>query len=144
MVICTTWTSTDSLIRHEISSKQIALASKTITYIPFDWETSWQNNMAETSQDAGAVEDAELRRRLPQQPAVPQQAHSVDAARQAVVDLNNAEEHAEKDEKEKRTYGRTPNGTGMPHPDLPHPSPRRVSHSRMHDRGITPSVCRMP
>lgn len=58
--------------------------------------------------------DAELRRRLPEQPTVPRQAASVDAARQMVVDLNNAEEEADKSDKDKRTYGRTPNGTGTP------------------------------
>lgn len=60
-----------------------------------------------------AATDNELRQRLPQHPAKPQQANTVDEARKAVVELNAAEERADKDESEKRTYGRTADGTGM-------------------------------
>lgn len=63
--------------------------------------------------DAHVAGSNELRQRLPQQPAVPQIAASSDEARQAVIDLNAAEGKAGKAEEKKRTYGRTPNGTGM-------------------------------
>ena len=62
----------------------------------------------------GAATDNELRHRLPQQPAKPQQARTVDEARKAVVELNAAEDSADKDESEKRTFGRTADGTGTP------------------------------
>ena len=59
------------------------------------------------------VTSSELRQRLPQQPEKPQQAKTADEARNAVLELNAAEEKADKDESEKRTYGRTAGGTGM-------------------------------
>lgn len=56
------------------------------------------------------MEDAnELRQRLPQQPALPRQAKD---AKQAVTDLNEDEAKSSKNDSEKRTYGRTPDGTG--------------------------------
>ena len=51
-----------------------------------------------------------LRERLPQQPDAPQKASSVETAQDAVKQLNAQEQ--DKDEKEQRTYGRTPDGTG--------------------------------
>ena len=42
----------------------------------------------------------------------PQHAHSTESAQATVLDLNSQEEYAEKDEKDKKTFGRTPNGTG--------------------------------
>ena len=51
-----------------------------------------------------------LRERLPQKPDEPMKALSVDTAQDAVLQLNKQEEH--KTEKEKKTYGRTPDGTG--------------------------------
>lgn len=58
----------------------------------------------------GSVASGELRERLPQNPEQPQQAQSTDEAQNTVRSLNQQEDG--KDEKEKRTYGRTPNGTG--------------------------------
>ncbi|KAL9059600.1 MAG: hypothetical protein Q9162_001105 [Coniocarpon cinnabarinum] len=58
---------------------------------------------------SAAVSSNEVRQRLPQKPDQPQQVRSVEEARQAVVELNAAEEH--KDESQRKTFGRTPNGT---------------------------------
>lgn len=65
--------------------------------------------MSEASGTAG-VDASGLRERLPQQPDAPQKASSVETAQDAVRQLNQQE--AGKDEKEQRTYGRTPDGTG--------------------------------
>lgn len=65
--------------------------------------------MSEASGTAG-VDASGLRERLPQQPDAPQKAASVETAQDAVRQLNQQE--ADKDEKDKRTYGRTPDGTG--------------------------------
>ena len=43
---------------------------------------------------------------------VPQQACSATEARETVQDLNSEEQHTDKDEKDERTVGRTPDGTG--------------------------------
>ena len=43
---------------------------------------------------------------------VPQQACSTTQARQMVQGLNSEQQQNEKDEKDKKTYGRTPDGTG--------------------------------
>ncbi|SLM34003.1 phosphatidylethanolamine n-methyltransferase [Lasallia pustulata] len=42
---------------------------------------------------------------------IPQNAHSSESAQAMVLDLNSEEAQAEKDEKDKKTFGRTPNGT---------------------------------
>jgi hypothetical protein len=66
------------------------------------------------SSSTGAHDGAnEVRQRLPQQPAKPQQADSTEAAKATVTELNEDESKADKDDKEKRTYGRTPSGVGM-------------------------------
>lgn len=57
-----------------------------------------------------AIASTEVRQRLPQRPEQPQQARTVAEARKAVVELNAAEDH--KDESEKKTFGRTADGTG--------------------------------
>ncbi len=44
---------------------------------------------------------------------LPHQASSVGDAKSTVQGLNAAEEIANKDEKEKKTFGRTPDGTSM-------------------------------
>lgn len=62
--------------------------------------------------DRTTLDNQELRHRLPQQPQVPRQAESSDAARNAVMELNAAEERADTDERDKKTYGRTPDGRG--------------------------------
>lgn len=53
-----------------------------------------------------------LRERLPHDPATPQHAQSSETAQATVKALNDEEDKAGKDEKEKKTYGRTPDGTG--------------------------------
>lgn len=58
----------------------------------------------------GSLASGELRERLPQNPEQPQQAQSEDDAQKTVKSLNQQEDG--KDEKEKKTYGRTPNGIG--------------------------------
>jgi hypothetical protein len=63
------------------------------------------------SLDAIGLNEFQLRERLPQRPSKPQQAKSPEAAKEAVTELNSAEEN-QTDQKEKRTYGRTPDGTG--------------------------------
>lgn len=65
--------------------------------------------MSEASGTVG-VDASGLRERLPQQPHAPQKAENVKTAQDAVRQLN--EQEAGKDEKDKRTYGRTPDGTG--------------------------------
>jgi len=57
------------------------------------------------------VDASEVRQRLAQQPAIPQHAVEADAKR-TVSHLNATEEHSTKAEHKKRTYGRTPDGTG--------------------------------
>jgi len=66
--------------------------------------------MSSTARDDN-VDATEVRQRLAQQPAIPQQAVEADA-KQTVSDLNATEEHSTKAEDKKRTYGRTPDGTG--------------------------------
>lgn len=58
---------------------------------------------------------SELRERLPQRPEKPQKAVSIDTAKNVVEELNRSEakEEDEGETKAKRTYGRTPDGTGM-------------------------------
>ncbi|KAK5007883.1 hypothetical protein LTR28_004715, partial [Elasticomyces elasticus] len=56
------------------------------------------------------IEAAGLRERLSHHPAVPQQADSSEAAQATVKALNGEEEEVVKDETEKKTYGRTPDG----------------------------------
>ena len=63
---------------------------------------------------AGGTEASELRQRLPQQPAISQQAVSEQAAQEAVSALNKDEAESHKPEAEKRAFGRTPDGTGTP------------------------------
>lgn len=58
--------------------------------------------------DAQPALDAEnLRKRN-----VPIRARSEDEARNAVLELNAQEERTTKDEKDRKTFGRTPDGTG--------------------------------
>ena len=66
--------------------------------------------MSSTARDAN-IDATEVRQRLAQQPAIPQQAVEADA-KQTVSDLNADEESSAKAEEKKRTYGRTPDGTG--------------------------------
>ena len=56
------------------------------------------------------IDASELREKLPQNPDTPQKAVSVETAQAAVKQLN--EKESGKDEKDQKTYGRTPDGTG--------------------------------
>ena len=58
------------------------------------------------------IDASGLRERLPQKPDAPQKAESVETAQEAVRKLNDQEQEKGKDEKNTRTYGRTPDGTG--------------------------------
>lgn len=68
----------------------------------------------------GTPNGSELRQRLPNDPAIPRQAESLENARETVMSMNTAEEKADKNEKDKKTYGRTPDGTGMFQSHLAH------------------------
>lgn len=61
--------------------------------------------------DAIGPDGSQLRERLPQNPSKAQQTTSTEAAKQVVAELNATEAKRE-DGLEKRTYGRTPDGTG--------------------------------
>lgn len=67
--------------------------------------------MTEVAQSLG-VDASGLRERLAQQPDAPQKASSVETAHETVRALNEQEAKGGKDEKERKTYGRTPDGTG--------------------------------
>ena len=64
-------------------------------------------NMSGTGVDASGI-----RERLPKSPEAPQHAESVQAAQDVVKSLNEQEAKHDKGEKEKKTFGRTPDGTG--------------------------------
>lgn len=64
------------------------------------------------SNDAAGVDANGLRERLPNKPEAPQKAQSVETAQEAVRALNEQEQAGDKDEKDRKTYGRTPDGTG--------------------------------
>jgi hypothetical protein len=61
--------------------------------------------------DAIGPDASQLRERLPQNPSKSHQTASAEAAKQTVAELNAAEAKRQ-DGQEKRTYGRTPDGTG--------------------------------
>lgn len=66
-----------------------------------------------SSADSGPGVNVEgLRERLPHQPDAPVKAENADVAQDAVKVLNEQEAGEDKDEKDKKTYGRTPDGTG--------------------------------
>jgi len=69
----------------------------------------------DSSEGSGAKNESELRERLPLQPVTPRKAVSIDTAKNVVAELNKTEEGESSDgkSKEKRTYGRTPDGIGM-------------------------------
>lgn len=68
-----------------------------------------------------------LRERLPHQPEAAVKAANVNAAQDAVKVLNEQQAGEEKDEKDKKTFGRTPDGTGAY--NIPSPSNgRRDKH----------------
>lgn len=59
-----------------------------------------------------SLERSELRERHRSTSSTSQARYASADARRKVLELNQAEEDSNKDEKDKRTYGRTPNGTG--------------------------------
>lgn len=67
--------------------------------------------MNELTEPAG-VDASGLRERLPNKPEAPQKAESVETAQQAVRALNEQEQADGKEEKDRKTYGRTLEGTG--------------------------------
>lgn len=60
--------------------------------------------------DTGNADGSQLRERPS---AKPLHLHNSDDAKERVLELNDQEDRAHKDEEKKRTYGRTPDGTGM-------------------------------
>lgn len=67
--------------------------------------------MNDATEPAG-VDASGLRERLPNKPEAPQKAESVETAQQAVRALNQQEQADGKEEKDRKTYGRTLEGTG--------------------------------
>ena len=67
--------------------------------------------MASQSTSSG-IDSASVRERLPQKPDVPQKTKDANAAHEVVKALNEREQNADKEEREKKTFGRTPDGTG--------------------------------
>lgn len=65
-----------------------------------------------SSLDGSAAENGGLRERLTQKPDAPQKAPSIETASETVKALNREEEKTNKDEKDKKTYGRTLDGIG--------------------------------
>ena len=68
--------------------------------------------MADPNGADGVVDASGLRERLPQNPEAPQKAASEQTAQEAVRSLNDSEAKEDKAEKDKRTFGRTLDGTG--------------------------------
>ena len=72
-------------------------------------------------------DDGQLRERPS---AKPLHLNNADDAKQKVLELNDQEDKNHKDDNKKRTYGRTPDGTGMSHLVL---CPRKITHAwRVH------------
>lgn len=67
--------------------------------------------MTDTAHVAG-VGTGELRERAVPNASKPGHAENTDDARETVMKLNEAEEKTGKDDAHRRTYGRTPDGTG--------------------------------
>ena len=58
------------------------------------------------------IDASGIRERLRRSPEAPQYAESVETAQDAVKTLNDQQAAQDTDEKEKKTFGRTPDGTG--------------------------------
>lgn len=69
-------------------------------------------NETNTTSSESGVDASGLRERLLSKPDAPQQASSSETAHEAVKALNQQEASNGKDEKDKKTYGRTPDGKG--------------------------------
>jgi phosphatidylethanolamine N-methyltransferase len=67
--------------------------------------------MTDAAQSLG-VDASGLRERLTQQSDAPQKASSSETAHETVRALNEQEAKGDKDEKDRKTFGRTPDGTG--------------------------------
>lgn len=67
--------------------------------------------MTDPIEPAG-VDASGLRERLPNKPEAPQKAESAETAQQAVRALNEQEQADGKEEKDRKTYGRTLDGKG--------------------------------
>jgi phosphatidylethanolamine N-methyltransferase len=65
--------------------------------------------MAHVQHNGSEADGSQLRERLS---AKPLHLHNSDEARKKVLELNEEEEKDNKDEGSKKTYGRTPDGTG--------------------------------
>lgn len=77
--------------------------------------------MGDQSDTKPGVDASGLRERLVQKPDAPQKALSVETAQDTVKHLNDQEAKQDKDEKDKKTYGRTADGTSELSPSsLPH------------------------
>jgi phosphatidylethanolamine N-methyltransferase len=64
--------------------------------------------------DKPSSDVSQLRERLPNKPEKPRKAVSIEAAKEVVKEPGYTEDkHNDSKSKEKRTYGRTPDGTGM-------------------------------
>lgn len=66
--------------------------------------------MAESKPGGSLADGSQLRERPS---AKPLHLRSAEEAKERVLELNQQEENASKDDSKKRTYGRTPDGTGM-------------------------------
>lgn len=77
-------------------------------------------NSSRPSAPNGSVDSSELRQRLPNDPSTPQKAESVETAQKTVLDLNTQEEESSKKASDKKTYGRTPDGTIFTVPTVRH------------------------
>lgn len=66
--------------------------------------------MAESNHSGSIADGSQLRERPS---AKPLHLHSSQDAKERVLELNKQEENEDKDDSKKRTYGRTPDGTGM-------------------------------
>ena len=68
--------------------------------------------MSEPNGGGAGLDASGLRERLTQKPDAPQQGLSIETASDTVKALNREEEQNGKSEKDKKTYGRTLDGTG--------------------------------
>lgn len=84
---------------------------------------------------------AGLRERLPNDPSKPQQASSVESAKTAVKAMNDKEDATGKSEEEKRTYGRTPDGTGALHTSRQPASSTAVGQKGTLSLKLGPTTC---
>lgn len=92
-----------------------------------------------SAEDGLGVNMEGLRERLPRQPEAPVKAQNVDVAQDAVKVLNEQEAGEKKDEKDKKTFGRTPDGTGAY--KIPSPGGFRASNPWDSIYTVTGELC---